>query len=180
MNEDELERFRRLEVEAKAIHSTNQAEAARRKAPERSAPQPQEAQRGASKREGALDLDVGSAIEIARSAKGELDKPRERGEKSLLVSGGVSLVFGPVGWLYAGSWRESIPAAAGWLAAAAIASKVFPMFLLMPVLMVVMPVSGIAGLVYAWQYNRKGRRTRLFKNNDANSRQDPAADKRKR
>jgi hypothetical protein len=33
---------------------------------------------------------------------------------------------------------------------------------LMPVLMVVLPLSGIAGVVYALQYNRKGGRQRLF------------------
>ena len=37
-----------------------------------------------------------------------------------------------------------------------------PMFLLMPVLMVVMPLSGIIGAVYAVQHNRKGGRQRLF------------------
>ena len=36
------------------------------------------------------------------------------------------------------------------------------MFLLMPVLLVAMPLSGIAGVVYALQYNRKGGRQRLF------------------
>jgi hypothetical protein len=39
-------------------------------------------------------------------------------------------------------------------------------FLLMPVLMVVMPLSGIAGIVYALQYNRKGSRQRLFNKED--------------
>ena len=36
------------------------------------------------------------------------------------------------------------------------------MVLLMPVLMVALPLSGIAGVVYALQYNRNGRRQRLF------------------
>ena len=72
------------------------------------------------------------------------------------------MLLGPLGWLYAGSWREAIPASAGWVLLAGIASKIIPMFLLMPVMMVVMPLSGIAGVVYALQYNRHGGRQRLF------------------
>jgi hypothetical protein len=34
--------------------------------------------------------------------------------------------------------------------------------LLLPIAGIALPASGIVGLVYAWQYNRKGRRTRLF------------------
>ncbi len=55
-----------------------------------------------------------------------------------------------------------MPASAAWLAFGALASKIIPMFLLMPVLMVVMPLSGIAGVLYAMHYNRKGGRQRLF------------------
>ena len=44
---------------------------------------------------------------------------------------------------------------------AAIAAKL-PWILLMPVLLVAMPLSGIAGLLYAVQYNRHGGRQRLF------------------
>jgi hypothetical protein len=36
------------------------------------------------------------------------------------------------------------------------------MFLLMPVLMVLLPLSGIAGVMYALGYNRHGKRQRLF------------------
>ena len=45
---------------------------------------------------------------------------------------------------------------------AAIASKILPVVLLMPVLMVALPLSGIAGVVYALQFNRTGKRQRLF------------------
>jgi hypothetical protein len=117
------------------------------------------------------DVDVGDALETAmtvargakaaQKAKAELTKPREKHEKSWIASGLASTFFGPVGWLYAGSFRESIPAAFFYLVAAAIATKL-PFFLIMPVLMVVMPISGIAGVVYALQYNRKGKRQRLF------------------
>jgi hypothetical protein len=106
---------------------------------------------------------VSDAMSIAVNAKKELEKPREKGEKSLLLSGGLSMVLGPFGWLYAGAWRESIPAAAAYLAFGALATKVpLMMMLVWPVLMVALPISGIAGMVYAWQYNRNGHRTKLF------------------
>jgi hypothetical protein len=107
--------------------------------------------------------DIGGALELASKAnrvKNELQKPREKGQKSWALSGGLSLM-GPVGWLYAGSWREAVPATAAWAAVLAIASYL-PAFLMWPVFMVVMPVSAIAGVVYALQYNRTGKRQRLF------------------
>jgi hypothetical protein len=112
---------------------------------------------------------IGGALELAKKAHGvkkELTRAPKAGEKSWVKSGVASMLLGPLGWLYAGSFREAIPASAGWLALAAIASKILPAFLLMPVLMVVMPLSGIAGIVYALQYNRKGSRQRLFNKED--------------
>lgn len=113
--------------------------------------------------------DLGTALDLARraaDAKHELSKPIGSDEKSWMISGALSFFFGPVGWLYAGSWRESIPAAAGFLAAASIISAIIPMFLLMPVLMFALPLSGIAGVVYAIGHNRAGRRIRLFGDSD--------------
>jgi hypothetical protein len=72
------------------------------------------------------------------------------------------MVLGPLGWLYAGSLREAVPASAAWVAFLAIASKIIPMVLLMPVFLVALPLSAIAGVVYALQYNRSGGRQRLF------------------
>lgn len=109
--------------------------------------------------------DLGGAIELAGKAnrvKNELTKKPGKGEKSWIKSGIASTALGPIGWLYAGSLREAVPASAAWLLAAAIASKILPAVLLMPVLMVVLPLSGIAGVVYALQYNRSGKRQRLF------------------
>ncbi len=107
-------------------------------------------------------VSAGDAIELASEARQELEAPKEKGKKSLLWSGGLSVVAGPAGWLYAGSLREAIPAGAGYLAVAALATKIIPGFLLWPVAGVLLPISGIAGVVYAWQYNRKGKRVRLF------------------
>ena len=110
------------------------------------------------------DDGIGGALELARKAQGvkaELTKAPKQGDKSWVKSGVASMVLGPIGWLYAGSLREAIPASVAWLAFAAIAAKL-PWILLMPVLLVVMPLSGIAGLLYAVQYNRSGGRQRLF------------------
>jgi hypothetical protein len=123
--------------------------------------------RGRGDRDRSGDLET--ALDLARKAsdaKHELTKPREAGEKSWLTSGALSLFFGPLGWLYAGSFRESIPASAMWLIAAFTLGKILPVFLLMPVLMVAMPISAIAGVVYAIGHNRAGERIRLFGDED--------------
>ena len=112
------------------------------------------------------DIDeLGGALELARKAHGvkqELVRAPKRGDKSWIKSGAASMLLGPLGWMYAGSMREAVPASAAWLAFMAIASKFIPTVLLMPVLMVMLPLSGIAGVVYALQYNRSGSRQRLF------------------
>jgi hypothetical protein len=117
--------------------------------------------------------DIGGALELASKAnrvKKELQAPRKKGEKSWAASGVVSLM-GPIGWLYAGSWREAVPASAAWIAFLAVASKFLPALLMWPVFMVVMPVSAIAGVVYALQYNRSGKRQRLFGSDKSKSKQ---------
>ncbi|MDB4962470.1 MAG: uncharacterized protein JWP01_2469 [Myxococcales bacterium] len=109
--------------------------------------------------------DLGGALELAKRAHGvrqELTRTPKQGDKSWVKSGVASVLLGPIGWLYAGSMREAVPASAAWLAFAALASKMIPMFLLFPVLLVALPLSGIAGLLYAVQYNRTGTRQRLF------------------
>lgn len=108
---------------------------------------------------------IGGALELAGKAnrvKQELERKPGKGEKSWIKSGIASTALGPIGWLYAGSLREAVPATAAWILLAAIASKILPAFLLMPVLLVALPLSGIAGVVYALQFNRAGKRTRIF------------------
>ncbi len=112
---------------------------------------------------------IGGALELANRAnkvRGELVKKPGKGEKSWIKSGIASMALGPIGWLYAGSLREAIPASAVWLALALTIGKILPTILLMPVLFVVLPLSGIAGVVYALQYNRHGGRQRLFDKKD--------------
>ncbi|MBZ0238593.1 MAG: hypothetical protein K8M05_40145 [Deltaproteobacteria bacterium] len=113
--------------------------------------------------------DLETALDLARKAsdaKHELSKPREAGEKSWLISGALSFFLGPLGWLYAGAWRESIPAAIVYLLALGLITSIVPMFLLMPVMMVALPLSGVAGVVYAIGHNRNGSRIRLFGDED--------------
>ncbi len=107
---------------------------------------------------------LGDALALAGKAaavKDELARPTGAGEKSWLASGLLSLLLGPLGWLYAGAWREAIPASAGWLGVAALFSML-PMFMMMPVMMVAMPVSAIVGVVYAAKFNRTGKRQRIL------------------
>jgi hypothetical protein len=116
--------------------------------------------------DGVGDADgIGDALALAKRAHGvkqELARRPETGEKSWIKSGLASMLLGPLGWLYAGSLREAVPASAAWLLIMGLVSKFVPLVLLMPVLLVVLPLSGIAGVVYALQYNRAGSRQRLF------------------
>lgn len=184
-DDDELQaRLEALEAEVKAESDAKRAVRAQAEAKVRAQRAKQQAERdelrerqtaivkakaGNRGRERDRTDDLETALTLARKAsdaKHELTKPREAGEKSWLISGALSFFFGPLGWLYAGAWRESIPAAVSWLLAAGLISKIVPMFLLMPVLMVVMPLSGVAGVVYAIGHNRHGSRIRLFGDED--------------
>jgi hypothetical protein len=82
-----------------------------------------------------------------------------RGEqKSVVASGALSLIFGPLGWLYAAPLREAVPA----VAVVTAATVFLPAFLLTPLLGIVAPLSGLAGVYYAWRHNQTGQRTGLF------------------
>jgi hypothetical protein len=83
-------------------------------------------------------------------------------EKSVLASGALSLVLGPVGWLYAAPLREAVPGLAIYLGLCAL----LPTVLLMPLLGVIAPVSGLAGVYYAMRHNQTGERTGLFSDRD--------------
>jgi hypothetical protein len=106
--------------------------------------------------------DLGSALVLAKKANSVKKELSRGGAKSWWKSGLASTALGPIGWLYAGSLREAIPASVAWLALVTLASKIIPSILLWPVLFVVLPMSGIAGVLYALGYNKKGGRQRLF------------------
>lgn len=113
--------------------------------------------------------DMSGAIELAAKAnrvRKELTRAPAHGDKSWAKSAIASFALGPIGWLYAGSLREAVPASAAWTVAGLAAWKFLP-FLLMPMMMVALPLSAIAGVVYALQYNRSGSRQRLFNSDKA-------------
>ncbi|MBK9032040.1 MAG: hypothetical protein IPL61_12070 [Myxococcales bacterium] len=75
---------------------------------------------------GARAGDLERAMVLARKAgdvKAELARPTKAGEKSWLISSALSFFFGPLGWLYAGSLRGTIPVAAVYVMVAAIVSR---------------------------------------------------------
>lgn len=104
--------------------------------------------------------DLGGALALAKKANDVKNELAKKGEKSWIKSGIASMLLGPLGWLYAGSWREAVPAGVAYLAFAALLSKL--PFIMWPVMMVALPLSGIAGVVYALQYNKTGSRQRLW------------------
>ena len=104
--------------------------------------------------------DLGGALALAKKANDVKNELAKKGEKSWIKSGLASMLLGPLGWLYAGSFREAIPASVVYLAFAALISKL--PFIMWPVMMVALPLSGIAGVVYALQYNKTGQRQRLW------------------
>ena len=109
--------------------------------------------------------ELGGALELAGKAnqvKQELVRRPGKGEKSWIKSGIASIALGPVGWLYAGSLREAVPAAAATILVGILVAKILPLVLLMPAMLIALPLSGLAGVVYALQYNRHGGRQRLF------------------
>ncbi len=97
------------------------------------------------------------AISLVSRAAGKLDRKATGGKKNLVASAGLSL-FGPLGWLYAGSFREAVPAAALF----AFFFWLLPSPLLWPILFFALPVSALTGAAYAWQYNRAGERRPLL------------------
>lgn len=101
------------------------------------------------------------ALGLVSSAAAPLDKRRAKKDKSLLLSAGLSL-FGPLGWLYAGSLREAVPASLLFL----LIAWILPNPILWPLLWFVLPISSIGGLLYAWQHNRHGHRTPLLLGSD--------------
>jgi hypothetical protein len=115
--------------------------------------------KGAARAAGALVL----AREAGRTAGGggPLATTSDHG-KSLVVSSALSFFFGPVGWLYAAPMKTAVPAAV----ITVIALSILPRFLLMPFMFPLMAASGVAGALYAWKYNKNGKRTPILPDKD--------------
>lgn len=106
--------------------------------------------------------DLSTALTLARTA-GALERAG-RGEvattdqkKSVLAGAGLGLL-GPIGWLYAGAFKETVPAAV----LVVLLASVLPTFLFMPLMPLILPLSAIVGSLYTWQYNKTGERQTLF------------------
>jgi hypothetical protein len=101
----------------------------------------------------------GTTKALARAARLTTALTRQGGEqKSVIASGALSFFLGPLGWLYAAPLREAVPA----VVLVGIAGALVPAFLLAPLLGVAAPLSGLAGVYYAWRHNQTGERTGLF------------------
>jgi hypothetical protein len=85
--------------------------------------------------------------------------------KSVVASGALSLFLGPLGWLYAAPLKEAVPG----VFLSVLAASLVPHLLLVPLLGILAPLSGAAGIYYAWRYNQTGERTGLF----SDKRQEP-------
>ena len=90
---------------------------------------------------------------------------RRGGEKSAIASGALSFVFGPLGWVYAAPLKEALPAAVlYWLLLRGL--SLLPWMLAAPLLSLVATATVVAGVLYAWQYNKNGHVTPLFTGSD--------------
>ncbi len=122
------------------------------------------------KKDALVRVGTGAGLQLAQQAK-TLLKPRKEGDKSLIVSGLLSLFFGPLGWLYAAPWRVAVPASIVML----MLSYLFGWHILGFSL-----IFGAVGVAYAWRYNQKGERAPLFFGNDSSDDEKPPALPRKR
>jgi hypothetical protein len=109
----------------------------------------------------------GTALAIASGAR-TLLQPTKKGDKSLIASGLLSAIFGPLGWLYAAPYKVAVPAS--------IAMLVLAYFLGWHVIGFSL-IWGALGVAYAWRHNQNGKRSPLFGSADEDA---PPALPRKR
>lgn len=109
------------------------------------------------------DLDrVASGAALALEVAGLKTPTRALGKKRLLVSGGLSFLFGPFGFLYAAPLKEAIPAIVVYVAAFWLLSLVLPSLLLVWPLAIVNVATAAAGALYAWGFNSAGKRVPMI------------------
>jgi hypothetical protein len=83
-------------------------------------------------------------------------------QKSAILSGALSFIFGPLGWLYAAPMREAIPAIILTALAQSALFTILP-HAWIPLLFTLGNIaSGFFGAAYAVRYNQTGRRAPLF------------------
>lgn len=99
---------------------------------------------------------AGSALDLVR--RGADLATQQQGDKNLVVAGFLGLFGGPLGLFYAAPLKEAGLATLMFL----MAWKLLPMILFVPLMSLVLPVSAVLGWMYAWRYNRTGRRSSLI------------------
>lgn len=121
----------------------------------------------------ARGLDTLAEVDSLARLSAEVDRPeaplatREQGlapmreRKSVIASGALSFFLGPLGWLYAAPLKEALPVLVVYLVVASLVPKLILIQILRPLL----PISAILGMVYAWRYNRHGRRMAILLGN---------------
>jgi hypothetical protein len=94
-------------------------------------------------------------------AKREPD-PVPIAHKSIWISGALSFVFGPLGWLYAAPLKDVVVGFFVFSVLTTLAALVLPGSLAAIVGGLASFVSGVLGMSYAHQYNKRGKRTALL------------------
>lgn len=83
-------------------------------------------------------------------------------QKSVLASGALSLVLGPMGWLYSAPIKEAVPAMILFSLAVAVANFILPGFIASALMGAMLVASALVGMAYTARYNRTGKRTTLL------------------
>ena len=126
-------------------------------------------------REGSVDIDVTSSGELCWLVPGvarlsvKPDAPswaqglgirfeRDPLAKSVLLSAGMGLLFGPFGWLYAGAWVEAVLGIALYVGV----GLALPRFMLGTFFGVLHPTCAVVAMLAAWHFNRTESRQLLF------------------
>jgi hypothetical protein len=104
------------------------------------------------------DVHAAAPRALARGAGATALAAPHGDHKSVVASGVLSLILGPMGWVYAAPLREAVPGMLLYMAAASL----LPHALLMPLMGILAPLSAGAGIYYAWRHNQTGERTGLF------------------
>ena len=101
---------------------------------------------------------AGTALQLVSSGgRSLLNQPNRPGDKNLVVAGVLGLL-GPWGWFYSAPLREAGTATAAFL----LAYWLIPHIILYPLMSLMLPVSAMVGVLYAWKHNRQGSPSSLF------------------
>lgn len=78
------------------------------------------------------------------------------GDKNVALGGALGLL-GPIGWFYAAPLKEAAVASVGFLLLFSLSK-----WLVIGLSWLILPLSALVGAMYAWKYNRTGRRSGIF------------------